>query len=306
MTHVSNVITHGLTQTFSPPEMVAELYAPDSTNEILLADSAQTFAVQTLFKMCFRMKVELITKNNASEISDNGYVPFIRMKILKIKSRNSERNSENNSENNSEKSSEKEAASSGAIVSSFEEAVQLIKTRQDKYNLADINSMGDLNSFMVLPDENEEISNLIDIYTPLCNNFTLIELFLNWKHEPTYKKLTVERYLLSKPWPLRQILMNEKRSQVLEFLNAKGWGKKNLNEVENDFQSLLKVFEGLLQHHAGDFIFGSTPTPLDALVFGHLYSLYTTTLLNNKFQDRIHECEVLVTYIKTIEKQFFR
>ena len=161
MTHVSNVITHGLTQTFSPPEMVAELYAPDSTNEILLADSAQTFAVQTLFKMCFRMKVELITKNNASEISDNGYVPFIRMKILKIKSRNSERNSENNSENNSEKSSEKEAASSGAIVSSFEEAVQLIKTRQDKYNLADINSMGDLNSFMVLPDENEEISNLI-------------------------------------------------------------------------------------------------------------------------------------------------
>jgi metaxin len=270
--------------------MVAELYAPDSTNEILLADSAQTFAVQTLFKMCFRMKVELIAKNNASEISDNGYVPFIRMKILKTKSKNSE----------------KEAVTSGAIVPSFEDAVQLIKNRQEKYNLGDINSMGDLNSFLVLPDENDKMSTLIDIYTPLCNNFTLIELFLNWKHEPTYKKLTVDRYMLSKPWPLRQILMAEKRSQVLDFLNAKGWGKKNLNEVENDFQSLLKVFEGLLEQHAGDFIFGSTPTPLDALVFGHLYSLYTTTLLNNKFQDRIHECEVLVTYIKTIEKQFFR
>lgn len=275
-------------QAFSPPEMVAELYAPDSTTEILLADSAQTFAVQTLFKMCFRMKVEVITQNNASEISDNGYVPFIRMKILK------------------NKSSKKESVTSGAIVPSFEDAVELIKVRQDQYNLRDINSMGDFNNFLVLPEENDELKTLSDIYSPLTNNFTLIELFLNWKHEPTFNKLTVDRYMLSKPWPLRNVLLENKRKQVLAYLDAKGWGRKSLSEVENDFQSLLKVFEGLLEQHVGDYVFGSTPTPLDALLFGHLYALYTTTLLNNKFQDRIHECDALVTYIKTIEKNFFK
>merc|ERR1739848_708239 len=112
--------------------------------------------------------------------------------------------------------------------------------------------------------------------------------------------------MLSKPWPLRDILLKNKRKQVLAYLDAKGWGRKSLSEVENDFQSLLKVFEGLLEQHAGDYVFGSTPTPLDALLFGHLYALYTTPLLNNKFQDRIHENDALVSFIQRVERAFFK
>lgn len=52
------------------------------------------------------------------------------------------------------------------------------------------------------------------------------------------------------------------------------------------------------------FIF--RPTELDALVFGHLFSIITTPLLNNRFAATIRAYDNLVQLCVRIETEFYQ
>lgn len=48
------------------------------------------------------------------------------------------------------------------------------------------------------------------------------------------------------------------------------------------------------------------PTELDALVFGHLFAIITTPLLNNRFASTIRAYDNLVQLCVRIERDFFQ
>ena len=47
------------------------------------------------------------------------------------------------------------------------------------------------------------------------------------------------------------------------------------------------------------------PTELDALVFGHLYTLLTTKLPDNRLAETVKRFDNLVRFCDTIDKTFF-
>ena len=53
------------------------------------------------------------------------------------------------------------------------------------------------------------------------------------------------------------------------------------------------------------FFFGSRPTELDALVFGHLFTVLTTPLPDNRFKMIVQQFTNLVKLCENIETDYF-
>lgn len=54
------------------------------------------------------------------------------------------------------------------------------------------------------------------------------------------------------------------------------------------------------------FLFIYRPTELDALVFGHLFSIFTMTLPNNVLAVTINQFKNLTKFCKNIEEKYFK
>ena len=63
-------------------------------------------------------------------------------------------------------------------------------------------------------------------------------------------------------------------------LGALGWTSKSMDDVYSEIESCCRALSERLESSL--FFFGSRPTELDALVFGHIFSLLTTPLPDNK------------------------
>lgn len=139
------------------------------------------------------------------------------------------------------------------------------------------------------------------MYLNLCNNFNLIELYINWIHEPTFLKITKPRFSYKKPWPLDYFLVEEKRQSVRNYLASKSWHLKKMDAVEAEFKQTLLSFSNLLGEK--NYLFSeSKPCELDALLFGHLYTLLTTRGIDNRFADSINEFTNLVDFLRRLEE----
>lgn len=113
---------------------------------------------------------------------------------------------------------------------------------------------------------------------------------------------------------------------MLSHLDVLGWKKKSLDEV---FKEVERICESL-SNFLGDkkyffhekyiiiylckklkniyFIYEIffRPTELDALVFGHLFSIITTPLLNNRFAATVRAYDNLVQLCVRIETEFYQ
>lgn len=137
------------------------------------------------------------------------------------------------------------------------------------------------------------------VYTVLLN----AELFICWEHQETYNEVTKMRYGSVYPWPLNHILCLRKRRQIATKLAVADWQDKTLEDVMEEVQNCC----GALSERLGDqkFFFGDKPTELDALVFGHLYTLMMCPLLDNKLALLVRSFDNLVDLCKTIEAQYY-
>ncbi|CAK8687725.1 metaxin-2-like isoform X1 [Clavelina lepadiformis] len=143
-------------------------------------------------------------------------------------------------------------------------------------------------------------------YIEMINNILIpAELFVTWAHEETLTQITSVRYGSPYPWPLNKILCWRKKQEMLTYLEAVGWGKdqRSLATVQEE---LKRCCQALAQKLANKkFFFGQKPTELDALVFGHLYTLLTTKLPDNRMAETVQSFQNLVSFCKNIEKQYF-
>ncbi|XP_025409359.1 metaxin-2 isoform X2 [Sipha flava] len=143
------------------------------------------------------------------------------------------------------------------------------------------------------------------VYMALVNNVLLnAEIYVTWKHEPTYNDLTKPRYGSVYSFPLNHWATYYKRCEMLSHLDVLDWKKKSLDEV---FKEVEKICESL-SNFLGDkkYFFNEKPTELDALVFGHLFSIITTPLLNNRFAAIIRAYDNLVQLCVRIETEFYQ
>ncbi|KAM3863164.1 metaxin-2 [Diretmus argenteus] len=118
-------------------------------------------------------------------------------------------------------------------------------------------------------------------YMELVNNMLLTaELYIQWCDDATAAEWEVRRKM-----------------------NAIGWGGKNLEQVYEDVSQCCQALSQRLGTQP--FFFNKQPTELDALVFGHLFTILTTRLTSTELAERIKSYSNLLSFCRRIEQTYF-
>ncbi|XP_043853158.1 metaxin-2 [Dromiciops gliroides] len=141
-------------------------------------------------------------------------------------------------------------------------------------------------------------------YMELVNNMLLTaELYLQWCDEATVGEITHSRYGFPYPWPLNHILAYQKQWEVKRKMKAIGWGNKTLDQVLEDVDQCCQALSQRLGTQP--YFFNKQPTELDALVFGHLFTILTTQLTNDELSEKVKNYSNLTAFCRRIEQNYF-
>ncbi|XP_062528872.1 uncharacterized protein LOC101745843 isoform X2 [Bombyx mori] len=113
-------------------------------------------------------------------------------------------------------------------------------------------------------------------YMSLITNVLVnAELYISWLDNDTYNAVTRVRNSSVYPWPLGWLQTRQKRNAVAKRLKALHWHEKSLDQVLADVEQCCNSLSQRLGDK--DFFFGTTPTPIDALVSGHVRALLSAS-----------------------------
>jgi len=129
------------------------------------------------------------------------------------------------------------------------------------------------------------------------------ESYLSWLDKITYMEVTKPRYGSAYPWPLNHILTYQKKQTIFKRLGALGWTSKSLEEVYQEVEQCCVALSERLDNQ--QYFFNDKPTELDALVFGHLFSILTTPLPDTRLASIVRQHKNLVELCQQIDKEYF-
>jgi len=174
------------------------------------------------------------------------------------------------------------------VISEFDPIVSLVSNKGIHLsNHLDIPQQGDMRAYMSL------VSNV------LIN----AELYISWCDGITMEEVTRPRYSSVYPFPLNHIMVWRKQAQIKKKLAAIGWKQKSFEEVYAEVGDCCSALSERLDTNA--YFFNNKPTELDALVFGHLFTILTTPLPDNRLATIIRSYTNLVELCQRIEKDYF-
>lgn len=129
-------------------------------------------------------------------------------------------------------------------------------------------------------------------------------LYVLWCDEESCRLVSKPRYGSRYKWPLNKIIPLRKKCEVRRFLSSLGWTTKTLEEVYEEVNTCCQA----LSDRLGDqmYFFGSKPTELDAFVFGHLYTIVTTSLPSDRLVEVIEKFKNLTDLCRRIHKEYFK
>ncbi|NXA32801.1 MTX2 protein, partial [Eudromia elegans] len=141
-------------------------------------------------------------------------------------------------------------------------------------------------------------------YMELVNNMLLTaELYLQWCDDVTVEEITHPRYGSPYPWPLNRILSYQKQWEIRRKMKAIGWAGKSLEQVLEDVDQCCQALSQRLGTQP--YFFNKHPTELDALVFGHLFTILTTQLTSDELCEKVKNYSNLIAFCRRIEQQYF-
>ncbi|XP_046399230.1 metaxin-2-like [Ischnura elegans] len=141
-------------------------------------------------------------------------------------------------------------------------------------------------------------------YMSLVNNvLTNAEQYVLWNIPEVLNSVTKTRYGSVYPWPLDFFMCLRKRWQCMSRLRVYGWWCKSQADVYEDVEKCCNSLASRLGE--GPYFFGGKPTELDALVFGHVYTLLSTPLPDNRLASIVHNFPQLTKLSDRIEKEYF-
>lgn len=116
--------------------------------------------------------------------------------------------------------------------------------------------------------------------------------------------MTRPRYNSVYLFPLNLILASLKRREVLAFLGDIEW--KNMS-VENVVKKADACFHALSTKLGNNkYIIGNEPTELDALTFGHLYTILTTEIPSMHLSNSLRKYGNLMKYCYDLDNELFK
>ncbi|EGT56678.1 hypothetical protein CAEBREN_25436 [Caenorhabditis brenneri] len=131
-----------------------------------------------------------------------------------------------------------------------------------------------------------------------------VEMYILWKHDETYAKVTKPRVGSVYHWPLSSIIPFMRRRAALTKLADKEWDTKTMDEVGEQAD---KVFRALsAQLGTQKFLTGDLPTEADALLFGHMYTLITVRLPLTNITNILKKYPNLIDFTKRVEQLYFK
>jgi metaxin len=95
-----------------------------------------------------------------------------------------------------------------------------------------------------------------------------------------------------------------KRREILRYLNDIGWGKLKIEEVTNKAEACFQALSIKLGNNK--YIVGNEPTELDALAFGHLYTILTTELPSMHLLNSLRKFPNLLKYCYDLDAEWFK
>uniref|UniRef100_A0A6M2DI72 Putative mitochondrial outer membrane protein n=1 Tax=Xenopsylla cheopis TaxID=163159 RepID=A0A6M2DI72_XENCH len=143
-------------------------------------------------------------------------------------------------------------------------------------------------------------------YMTLVNNIlSFAELYITWVDKNTLHQVTYPRNAYPYPWPLSTYQNFKKRNQIIRKLKAHEWYNYSITDVLNKVEKCCSALSEKLG--SSDYFFGNKPTELDALLFGHLFCLITTTLPQSSPQIApiISKFKNLTDFCRRIDKTYF-
>ncbi|XP_022817109.1 metaxin-2 isoform X2 [Spodoptera litura] len=142
-------------------------------------------------------------------------------------------------------------------------------------------------------------------YMSLITNVLVnAELYISWVDSETFNAVTKVRNSSVYPWPLGWLQTRAKRNAVIKRLKALHWYDKTIDQVLADVEQCCNSLSQRLGDK--DYFFGNSPTELDALVFGHVFTIITTRLPCRKLADTVRKHESLVALAKRVDEHYFK
>lgn len=86
-------------------------------------------------------------------------------------------------------------------------------------------------------------------------------------------------------------------------MKAIGWAGKTLEQVLEDVDQCCHALSQRLGTQP--YFFNKQPTELDALVFGHLFTILTTQLITDELSEKVKNYSNLTAFCRRIEQQYF-
>ncbi|XP_050301228.1 metaxin-2 [Anthonomus grandis grandis] len=152
--------------------------------------------------------------------------------------------------------------------------------------------------------DSDQKADLRAYMTLIRNVVEIAELYICWVDKETYNEVTSVRNGSVYPWPLNHIKNREKRNQVFKKLKVLDWYNKTLEEVHCEFESCCDALSVRLDNN--QFFFSVGPTELDALVFGHFFTILTTPLPRNDLAKIVRNYPSLINLVEKIERDYFK
>jgi metaxin len=176
------------------------------------------------------------------------------------------------------------------VVSEFEPIINLFE--QKKLSLTENFTMHEKDDLITLMSLSEQI-------------FTNAELYITWIDETVYNQITKSRYGSVYAFPLNIIQTWRKLYSIKKQLSFYDWEKLTFEEVVDKVDKLCESL--VLKLGDKDYFFGSSPCELDALVFGHLFCIFTMELPGSvsSLKETINKYNALTSFVFRIEQNFF-
>uniref|UniRef100_UPI00358F9DE0 metaxin-2-like n=1 Tax=Myxine glutinosa TaxID=7769 RepID=UPI00358F9DE0 len=150
-------------------------------------------------------------------------------------------------------------------------------------------------------DEQEKAE--MKAYMELVNSSLLTaEMCILWCDKNVSSLISRPRYGSPFPFPLDIILARQKQREIVRRMKAVDWAEKTREQIHDEVDQSCRALSQRLGNHK---YFFESPTELDALVFGHLYSLLTTDIPGYSIPEIIRNYPNLTNFCKNIDAHYF-
>jgi len=130
------------------------------------------------------------------------------------------------------------------------------------------------------------------------------EMYFCWKDTANYNMVTRLRYSSVYFFPLNFILPPLKRREVLRLLRDIEWEQLTIESVIKKAEVCFQAIS--IKLGSNKYIMGNDATELDALAFGHLYTILTTELPSMHLANSLRKFPNLIKYCCDIDNEIFK